>query len=361
MSRDPGLYFDLNDEEYHADTALSASGVVNLLVSPLTFWVNSAFNPEREDVSSEAKERGRAFHTRLLEGEERYDALYAAPPDIADYPDALDGAETLRAKCADLEIKKGGTIAELCGRIHEADPDAVLWPLVMAEFRDDNGGKTIIKPDLAQDIHRKARIVEMHDSAKKAFRGGWPEVSAFWFDETGVPMKARFDYLKARAVVDLKTFTNSLGLPVDAAIARAVANYRYHVKAALYMDAVEAMKELIRDQGPDVVHGAENGYGRPSVDWLEAFLDPAPHAFVFVFLEAGAVPNVRVREFRRTVTGAKSGATANLYWQSGYAAYRQGVESYRDCLAHYGPGLPWIAPEPMRPFADEDFPVWMTD
>ncbi len=361
MIRAPGLYFALSADEYHADTSLSGSGIIDLLVSPLTYWIKSVLNPDREEKSTSAQERGNAFHTRLLEGRGRYEELYAVRPEIDDYPDAINGTEALRAKCADLEIKKGGTTADLCARIQDADSDAVLWPLIKAEFDGLNDGKTIIKPDLARDIERQARIVEMHESARKAFNGGWPEVSAFWVDETGVPMKARFDYLKARAVVDLKTFTNSLGLPLDAAIARTVATYRYHVKAALYMDAVEAAKALIRDQGPDVVHGTENGTGRPTTDWLEAFIEPPAHAFVFVFLEAGAVPNVRVREFRQALTGAKPGATANLYWQSGYAAYRQGVKLYRECLAHYGPGLPWIAPEPMRPFVDDEFPIYMME
>ena len=361
MSHDPGLYFAMAEDEYHADPALSGSGVVDLLVSPLTFWIKSPFNPDYEDNPTNAQERGNAFHDRILEGRGRFEELYAVRPEIDDYPEAIAGAEALRIKCADLELKKSGSIADLCARIAEADSEAQLWPLIMAEFEGEHAGKTIIKAELDHDIERQARIVEMHESARKAFKGGWPEVSAFWIDETGVPMKARFDYLKARAVVDLKTFTNSLGQPIDAAIARAVATYRYHVKAALYMDAVEAAKALIRDQGPDVVHGTENGTGRPSVDWLEAFLDPMHHAFVFVFLEAGAVPNVRVREFRRCVISAKSGATANLYWQSGHAAYRQGVELYRDCLAHYGPDLPWVAPEPMRPFVDEEFPIWMSE
>ena len=361
MTHDPGLYFAMAEDEYHADTSLSGSGIVDLLVSPLTFWIKSPLNPDREDMPTDAKDRGSAFHARILEGRGRFEELYAVRPEINDYPDAIAGTEALRARCVDLEIKKGGSTADLCARIQDADADAVLWPLIKAEFEGLNDGKTIIKPELARDIERQARIVEMHESARKAFNGGWPEVSAFWIDETGVPMKARFDYLKARAVVDLKTFTNSLGLPLDAAIARTVANYRYHVKAALYMDAVEASKALIRDQGPDVVHGTENGTGRPSTDWLEAFIDPAPHAFVFVFLEAGAVPNVRVREFRQLMNGAKSGATANLYWQSGYAAYRQGVEIYRDCLAHLGPDLPWITPEPMRAFVDEEFPLYMME
>src|SRR3546814_14526079 len=62
-------------------------------------------------------------------------------------------------------------------------------------------------------------MIEKHPDLSKAFSGGHPEVSIFWQDEqTGISCKARLDYLKARAIVDLKTFSNPLSKPIDKAI-----------------------------------------------------------------------------------------------------------------------------------------------
>lgn len=353
---EPGIYFGMPEEEYHADTAFSASGAKDMLVSPLTYWMNSALNPDRKETESAAREAGKAFHARILEGQGVFESRYAVQPDKDDYPDAIMDGAGLRAHCESLGLKKSGSNMELCERIMEADPVTELWPVIMAEFEAESEGKIIIKRALADDIRRQARIVELHESARKAFGGGHAEVSLFWIDaETGVRMKCRADYLKVRAIVDIKTFSNPMGMPLDQAIGRAVANYRYHIQGAVYCDGVERAKELYREHGFDVVHGDV------SKEWLDAFADPRPHAFVFVFLESGVVPNVRVREFRQMETFAKMGATRNLYWDAGETGYHQALQMYQRCLAHYGPELPWIDPQPIRAFVDSDFPPYMME
>lgn len=352
----PGIYFGMPEDEYHRDRSLSASGIKDIHVTPLTFWMKSGFNPNRSDDSTEPKERGKAFHTRLLEGAEAFQARYAVAPQIADYPEAIDGGADLKARSKELGLPVSGTIAELCKRIREKDPDAVLWPEIVAEFEEKAGaeGKIIIKAKLADEISRQVRIVEMHPGTEKALRGGHCEVSIFWLDkETGVPMKARIDYLKARAAVEMKTFTNPFGKPIDAAIASSVANNKYFVDAIVRLEAVEIAKAMYREHGPECLFGEA-----PSAEWLEAFANPVPHAFVFLFLEAGEVPNVRVREFKQRESAK---GDENLYWAKGHAMFRQGVELYRQMLDHYGPDLPWVDPQPMRAFLDTDFPLYALD
>lgn len=349
----PGIYFGMPEEEYHADRSLSASGVKDIHVTPLTFWMKSSFNPNRVDDSTEPKERGKAFHARLLEGAEAYAERYAIAPQIEDYPGALDGGDALKARCKELELKVSGTIAELCARIREKDPAAVLWSDIMAEFNHlaATKGQTIIKRKLADEIERQVRIVEMHPGTEKALRGGYCEVSIFYIDrETGVPMKARIDYLKARAAVELKTFSNPFGKQIDAAVASSVANNKYMVDAVVRLDAVEVAKAMYRKHGQEIVHGH-----MPAPDWMEAFANPQPHAFVFLFLESGHVPNVRVREFKQRETPK---GDENLYWMKGHAMFRQAATLYREHLEHYGPDLPWVDPQPIRPFYDSDFPVF---
>lgn len=353
----PGIYFGMPEDEYHADRSLSASGIKDIHVTPLTFWMRSGFNLNRADDSSEPKERGKAFHTRLLEGADAFAERYAIAPHIADYPGAIDGGDALKEKCRGLGLKVTGKIAELCERIREKEPAAVLWPDIVAEFEHlaEMKGKTIIKRKLADEISRHVRIVEMHPGTEKALRGGYCEVSIFWTDgETGVPMKSRIDYLKARAAVEMKTFTNPFGKPIDAAIASSVANNKYFVDAIVRLEAIEQAKAmLLNNKLGRMLHGEA-----PSAEWLNAFVAPGGHAFVFLFLEAGDVPNVRVREFKQRET---ANGDQNLYWMKGHAMFRQGVELYRQFLDHYGPDLPWVDPQPIRPFFDTDFPVWSLD
>ncbi len=144
----PGIYFDMPEDVYHAVRALSATGVKDLLTSPLTYWCKSPLNPDRVDVDTQARANGKAMHIRVLAGKEAFARVYAYRPDPADYPEALDGAEALREKCRELDLRVGGKIADLCDRIREADPDVQLWPDVVAAFEADNEGLILLPCDM---------------------------------------------------------------------------------------------------------------------------------------------------------------------------------------------------------------------
>lgn len=351
--KEPGIYFGLPEDDYHKDPALSSSGIRKLLTSPLDFWVNSPLNPAFVDEKTEAMIVGTAFHRRLLEPE-RFAQLYAVAPAREDYPDAVDGAEDLRKLCADLGVKKSGTIADMCERILEANPGAELWPVIKAGLLKQTAGKIVLRPSVQSDIERAARIVLMHQAAVRAMSGGYAEVSIFWIDpESGVRLKARLDYLKVKAIVDLKTFSNPLGKPIGSAVASAVANGGYHVQAVMYDQAVKAAKYLLRTQKSAAVHFV--GHDVPN-DWLTSFAACETHAFVFVFIEQGPVTNVVVREFRR-VDG--NGGTENIAWSAGRNGIREAIRTYETCMATHGPDKPWIVDYPMAPFSDVEFPIWM--
>ena len=166
-----GMYFHLPEDEYHADPALGGGDVRNLLISPLTYWVNSHMS-DWPDKESEALTNGSAFHKRIIEGADRFAEQYAVKPDKADYPDALDGSADLKSWLRDHDMKVSGTIAELCERIREADPDVELWPDIMADFEDASEGKIRLSPEIAMQIAFRAGIVDRHPVAHKAFSGG---------------------------------------------------------------------------------------------------------------------------------------------------------------------------------------------
>jgi hypothetical protein len=282
--------------------------------------------------------------------------MYAPVPRREDYPEAVDGHEELKRLCDELGLKKSGKIADLCERILEANPDAELWPVIKADLLKRSEGRILLKPSAIEDIERSARIIFAHQSAAKALTGGYAEVSIFWIDEeTGVPLKARLDYLKVKSIVDVKSFSNPLGKPIDVAVAGAVAYGRYNVQAVAYDAGIAAAKKMLRSQGSKILHGTED----ISNEWLLQFAACQRHSFAFVFVETGPVTNVRVREFREIETLGGQGMTQNAYWSSGLMGFRRGVRKYVECMERFGPDKPWIEDEPMKAFNDTDFPMFM--
>src|SRR4051794_2100048 len=108
-----GVYLGMPEADYHADPSLSNSGIQNLRVSPLTYWINSPLNPEFEPEETDATNTGKAFHKRILEGKAAFDATYAPELTLVDYPDALKSGDQLRSYCKVLGLKQSGTLAEM--------------------------------------------------------------------------------------------------------------------------------------------------------------------------------------------------------------------------------------------------------
>lgn len=351
---EPGVYFDMSFADYLTDPSLSASGIKDLLVAPETYYGRCAFNPEHERKETAALADGSAYHVRILEGRNAFDAEYAVAPNEADHPDAIIGGTALKAACGELGLPKSGTVAELSKRIECVAVGMETWIGVMQRFEEANSGKTFIKSELADKIERQAKLLESIPDVAKAITNGFAEVSIFWRDpETGVPLKARIDYLKTRAQVDLKSFANPNGKPIDTAIAHAVANYRYYVQAAVHSEAVIQAKALMHD-------GKFTAKSPPSAEWIKAFTETPAHAFIFLFLEKANVPCIRLKEFARYNAAAGPGSrTPSLAWDAGQGCFRHGVRVWAEFMERFGPGTPWIDVPPLSQFCDEDFPMYM--
>jgi hypothetical protein len=347
--RPDGIYFGLPEDEYHADPAIGSSTLANMLVSPLTAWAQSNMNPEREERDTAAQALGSAFHRRLLEPD-RYAVEYATLPDKDDYPEAIDGGKDLQAKCAELGVAKNGTIADMCARILAKEPEAILWPVILADWLEDHEGLTHLKPDMADKVERMARIVEMHPEAKKAIRGGVSEVSIFWHDEeTGLRCKGRLDYLNG-AIVDVKSFANSRGLPIERAVAQAVAYNRYDLQAVHYTEGLDTVKRLLR-AGKATIEGEHDP------EWVKRVVALPPHTFIFLFVESCYPPNVEMREFGRSVRGETGEA---LHYVHARQHVRAALETYKRCYETWGTD-PWVVPKPLTQFRETDFPMSLYD
>jgi hypothetical protein len=67
--------------------------------------------------------------------------------------------------------------------------------------------------------------------------------------ETGVPMKARVDYLKVKALVDLKSIGNQRERSIEQAIRFEIAGYHYNIQPRVYSKARKVVRELVREKG----------------------------------------------------------------------------------------------------------------
>lgn len=354
---EPGVYFNIPDKVYHASPGLSSSGIKNLLISPLDFWVASV-DPEREDVDTEANIFGRAMHRRTLEGKEDFYNHYAILPAKEDYPDTHYTLDQLKMLCTQNRVcrekTRAGTIANLVQEV----PGVEIFDNIIDKFKVANEGKIILRADQGREIETRHEIIDMHPDAQKAFRNGRAEVSIFWRDEeTGLLLKSRIDYLKINASVDLKTFTNQRRAPVDRAIGMSVAQYQYHIQGFFYKRAVEAAKKMLINEKPSE-HILEYISSPANSDFIEALIECPEHDFWFVFIESGKAPNIRVRRLDKK---SPEGST-NSYWHAAEIAFNRGVEIYKAFKeAHPDPATPWHEYVRWSPFEDHDFPLYMLD
>ncbi|MEY4403301.1 MAG: hypothetical protein RIR91_1336 [Verrucomicrobiota bacterium] len=184
----PGIYNNLPADQYHADQAYSFSAIKQAMRSPahLKAWLTAP--PEQ----TPAMRLGTLTHLAVLQ------------------PD-LFGSTTAVAPIVDRRTKEGKSIWE--------------------QFQGQNAGKEIITNDEREQLSAMRDSVRIHPAASALLGEGTAEVSVFnQCIETGLPLKARMDWVRENAIVDLKTTEDAS----PAGFAKSVANYRYDLQAAHY-------------------------------------------------------------------------------------------------------------------------------
>jgi hypothetical protein len=217
----------------------------------------------------------------------------------------------------------------------------LIYDEIYEHWRDNTAsGKTSLNQGLIDRIEIAAAMIEKHPELSKCFAGGYPEVTVIW-EEKGVFFKSRIDYLKPRAMIDLKTFENTMDKPVDNAIYYSMASQKYHIQAAFYMGHA----------APRAVEFARKGrvFGYATKDFISKLAQTQEHDFYFVFQQKGIAPVARGKKFPR-----------GLMYGCGDQAIEDAVKKYKECLALYGTG-PWVDPTPIDEFEDSRFPVFATE
>lgn len=221
---EPGIYFNMSNEEYHADPALSHSGMVKLLISPLDYWITGPLNPDKEPWRDEKRGTARWF------GKMRHELL--------------------------LERERFWRTYKVIGMTSD-DHSAFTW-LTREEYRDI-----------------KAAIDEIRNvpEASQFFSEGYPEVSIFWRDAaTGLMMRCRIDWLRIFGGLDFKQarslLNNQLGWQI--------ADFGYDLQEVHYTEGLRQIKMALKS-------GKAKAHGTYDPAWLKAFIDDPDIYFRFFF------------------------------------------------------------------------------
>jgi hypothetical protein len=369
---EPGLYFGMPDEVYHAIHACSASGLKHMSISSMDYWASSLLNPENEREEKAAKasgqltprQLGQAYHTFICEGPVKFSERYAVALDkdvmkmeaaAKKVPFCVTTAD-LRIAIDEAGAKPKGTAKEpLIEQLLDLVPEAMVWDREVAIHSEVHAGKLMISPTLFRRIAIAHAMIAGDPQLKSAFTGGHAEVSLFWYDEeTGVPMKARLDYLKMNHLVDLKSFGNQQGKPIQRAIDSAISNNKYYVPVAVYLEGIEAVKKLVKEKKGDAVFrfyadGTECGDTAEDVSWCWKWAHQPEPEVLFVFQQTGIAPVTRGRIM---TLGSHYTATK---WAVGYLRRK-----WKRCALAYGTD-PWLDFEPVVATVDEELPPWASD
>lgn len=315
-----GIYFGLPESDYHNDPALGSSGVRDLMQSPLKYWVNSPYNPERPAAEEEDPTDKKATSATVL-GSYMHDLL-------------LEGGRKAYA------IKPAG--------MSFATKEGKAW-------RDSpaNEGKIIITADQAKQQRTMFNALEL-SGVLKWFSQGEAEVSFFWTEKGGNRCKIRLDYLKAIGAADLKTYANSMEKDTETAIAHTIAARRYSVSAFWYKHGLARMLQMIKAKGDAAVQTVHPNAPGPTDEQLD-LIDGLRHhegdfPLHFVFIETGAVPNITVREFVSHDDGE-----LNAYWRWAKQGVDYATQQFARYMAKFGPDRIWIDEAYFKEFTDADF------
>ncbi len=332
-----GIFFGLTEEEHHADPALGSTDLKALLVNPVQWrWKKMAAhrealglgdNPDKpEDTIYQAF--GRAVDCLLTEPG-RFDQLYIedpAPPEgtlfTRDQMREAMGVRCMLPKSADtkaheIECKRLGIRNLGCDwEADKAELVAGRTPLSRRWMATLGLINRMADMPRADYDHRSIRKVVLAD--------GYPQVTVIWTDETGLRLKARFDWLRPSAVIDVKTYsTRDDQEPVEA-FWGAVSRFCYDMQAAHYLDAFAQLARLV-----------SNGsvYGEVDEGWLTRLSQrQKPPGWVWLGVQWAGMPEVDEFRFPDEMILGAARQQVNI-----------AKDKYREFADRFAPDEPWVS------------------
>ncbi|EAM1272730.1 PD-(D/E)XK nuclease-like domain-containing protein [Salmonella enterica] len=195
----PGIYYDIPNEAYHAGPGVSKSQLDDIAVCPAFYQWRKAAPVDTE--KTKALDMGTALHCRLLEPDEFKNRFIIAP-------------EFNRRTTAGKEEEKA--FLENCA----------------------NSGKTIMTAEDGRKLELMYGSVMAHPGCRALLEAeGKTESSIYWTDtETGELCRIRPDKFLTNSplILDVKKVTDM------SRFARHIEEFRYHVQAAMYCEGWKA-------------------------------------------------------------------------------------------------------------------------
>lgn len=220
-----GVWPDMPASVYHQRAlGIASAGALKLVRKSLAHyahWARTGF-----DRRTQAMDFGRAYHSYVLEPEAFAREYVVAPANAPKRPDA----RSLNAKNPSFKTMEA----------------IAFW----AEFDRVNAGKEVIDARVYQRIQDMRAALDDVDMVgelpAQILTEGQREVSYRWFDpETGLPCRARFDYLHDGLGygLDLKSCADAS----DEGFTRAIVSNEYHISQAHYLGGAHALERPLKN------------------------------------------------------------------------------------------------------------------
>lgn len=352
----PGIYFGMPDLEYRQDPSVSTSDIKILLEGCEQYWHESWMNPHRPPrVEKDHLARGTLWHCRILEPE-NFGRKYIQAPALGELAqEGYEVLETIGQMRAWLErngfqgFLKTGRHADYVDAVKTAVkvlPHYDTKPYLADEERErlisENPDATVLwSQDLVEEMLAAERAMMRHPYFCQVFQGGMSEVSIFWIDpETGIPMKARIDKLKPRAILDYKTLSVQRGKGILQSALAAIKYEKYDLQAAVYTIAVGQAVRML-NEGTGVVWGDVPG------EFIDQIKKQPEKPFGLIFQQVEAPHAVRGRIISR-----QGGDLLNCFG-NGLWHMQRGIEVWLRNWETYGV-KPWIDTEGLIEVQDNE-------
>ena len=201
----------LTNGQYHGGEAVSKSQLDVLAISPAHYHYRY-LSGEYRDATTPTLEFGSMVHSYVLEFDDFFSEYCRVPADAPKPPTA----QQVNAK--------------------KPSDDTLVSIKWWADFRKENAGKKPITEQELATLHAIRGAIFANKTARKLLTEGIAESSVYFTEpETGIDCRVRPDWYSARDfIVDLKTTASA----APRAFGYSAAKYRYHVQAAMYMDAM---------------------------------------------------------------------------------------------------------------------------
>lgn len=260
-----GVYFNLSNEEYHNDPALSHSGMTRILVSWPDYWIDSPHNPKRREYkATEAMIFGERSGMYLLERQKFYDRYGTWD---------RNGANHTGTYLSSIDYQK----------IKESIDAVTSVPIAANHFKD-----------------------------------GYPEVSIFWRDSSGVMLRVKIDYLRVFGAIDFKRIAQ-----VDNwGIGRAVKAQGLDIQNFLYLEGIKFARFWLKNMSPKQL-AAFAKREKVKLDWLTSFMNDEDLLFRF-FFQRSTPPYIW--EFRELEPEVLAEGCNAVGWA--IKRYKEGIDKY---------------------------------